>query len=424
MRQRSFHLGLGIMFLVGVFDMTRSISGPLLQQSFGLSYSQLGYLFASVSIGYLLGSLSCGWLVDHVGIKPSVLTGGIITVIGFAIPATAHGFGLAMVGFCLSGLGSGWMEVGVNTLVPVIANGLQGSANTERQAGMFNVLHGFYGAGAFIFPVAGTWLIAVFSGWRPLYVVLSVVLALWLLAIAASRFPRPQRRSNPPTSIQLVDEALVADSLTATAAQAYEATSGEGQRPRERLPLTAPLVGLLLAISAYVMAESGIGAWLPVYLIHVRHLTLAASAVYLSGFYLTYTVGRLSGHLWVHRVGHYRAIVVSAIVAIALVILGELSGQWSSLFIFSGFGFAVIFPTITALASETFPAHSGKVLGLLFTFTGVGFTVCNWLIGWLASQYNLQVGFAIIPVCLVVALAGLFITWFGARTQTQGQWSR
>lgn len=415
MRQRTFILGLGIMFLVGVFDMTRSISGPLLQQSFALSYSQLGYLFAAVSIGYLLGSLSCGWLVDHLGIKPSVLTGGVITVIGFSLPAVTHGFGVALLGFFCSGLGSGWMEVGVNTLVPILASGRTRAQDTGRQAGMFNILHGSYGAGAFIFPVAGTWLIGLFSGWRPLFVVLAGALTVLLVAIAVTQFPPPKNLRESKVTVALVDDGLVADSLTATAARAYEASALEVHTTNQRLPLSAPLIGLLIAISSYVMAESGIGAWLPTYLTHVRHMTLAVSAVYLSGFYLTFTIGRLSGHLWVHRVGHYRAIVVSATVAIVLVILSEWSGQWNMLFVVSGFGFAVIFPTITALASETFPAHSSKVLGLLFTFTGIGFAICNWLIGSLANRYNLEVGFAIIPVCLGLTLCGLFIAWYAGR---------
>ncbi|WP_157076295.1 hypothetical protein [Alicyclobacillus kakegawensis] len=43
------------------------------------------------------------------------------------------------------------------------------------------------------------------------------------------------------------------------------------------------------------------------------------------------------------------------------------------------------FPTITAVASHTFFAHAGRVLGLSFTAAGTGSLVTNGLIGGVAT---------------------------------------
>lgn len=399
MKQPPFLIGLCVMFLVGALDMTRSISGPLLQGTFNLTYAELGILFASVSIGYLLGSLICGWALDRIGIQKAVLAGLLVTAVGLCIATFGHWFGAALIGFALSGLGSGWMEVGVNAVIPAVAK-----ADTS-QAGMFNVLHGLYGVGAFVFPVAGSWLITILSGWKPLFILLSVCFTLVLLAALIVKFPKSQEHSGVETPAE-----VIAESLPGTHAIAASSNPTESAKPsREPLPWSWALIGLLMAITTYVMAEAGIGAWLPTYLVHARRFTLAQSSLYLSGFYLTFTIGRLTGHFWVNRFGHRRAVIWSSILAGVLILVGEWNTSLTYVFIAAGLGFAVIFPTITAIATETFPQHSSRVLGLLFTSGGLGSMVVNWLIGGLASWFGLSISFLLIPISLGLTIVGIYL---------------
>lgn len=68
----------------------------------------------------------------------------------------------------------------------------------------------------------------------------------------------------------------------------------------------------------YVMAEVGLATWLPTYLVQVRGIALTEGAFYLSGFYLVFTIGRLTAHRWI---GQEKAVLLcslSAIVALAL----------------------------------------------------------------------------------------------------------
>ena len=444
MKHRAFLWALLVMLLVGVFDMTRSISGPLMQKTFSLSYGELGILFAASSIGYLIGSSTVGWGLNHVEVKFGVLIGGLITMLGLVLAASASYFYIALAGFALSGVGSGWMEVSVNALIPVLsalkertnsgpnavdlANSEQPGEQPGEQAGMFNILHGFYGVGAFAFPVTATWLIARLGGWRPLFTILAVLLLVVLIGIFGTRFPKTRQRHVEETNV--ADTVLAAASFpensgivpikdTSSASERHtrpprsnrlKRTKQTGKSRQEGLQFSFALAGLLVAITAYVMAEVGVGAWLPTYLVHGRHLSLSHSSFYLSGFYATFTIGRLLGHLWVSRFGHHRAILWSTIFAFALVVVGELRTDWTFAFVLAGAGFAVIFPTITAIASETFPNHSGKVLGLLFTSAGIGSMVISWLIGGMASWFGLDVAFILIPVCLAASLIGLWMS--------------
>lgn len=408
MKHRAFLWTLLVMMLVGVFDMTRSISGPLMQKTFSLSYGELGILFAASSIGYLIGSSTVGFGLNHVKVKFAVLIGGLITMLGLVLTGSASDFYIGVAGFALSGVGSGWMEVSVNALIPVLAAlkvrsnsgpnavDLESSEQPGEQAGMFNILHGFYGVGAFAFPVTATWLIARLGGWRPLFTILAGLLLVVLIGIFGTGFPKTRQRH--------VEDTNVPDTVLAAASKQT------GKSRQEGLQFSFALTGLLIAITAYVMAEVGVGAWLPTYLVHGRHLSLSHSSFYLSGFYATFTIGRLVAHLWVSRFGHHRAILWSTVFAFALVVVGELRTDWTFAFVVAGAGFAVIFPTITAIASETFPNHSGNVLGLLFTSAGIGSMVISWLIGGIASWLGLDVAFILIPVCLAASLIGLWMS--------------
>jgi MFS transporter, OFA family, oxalate/formate antiporter len=464
MKHRAFLWALLVMLLVGVFDMTRSISGPLMQKTFSLSYGELGVLFAAVSIGYLIGSSSVGFRLNHVEVKFAVLIGGLITMLGLVLAGMAGHFYIAVAAFALSGVGSGWMEVSVNALIPVLAESKikasSGSSDAKefsddssqpgQQAGMFNILHGLYGVGAFAFPVVATWLIARLGGWRPLFVILAALLLVVLIGVVATRFPKTRQHQKPlrhslqqalkqelqpdleqPLEQELeqpLEQALkqeleqpLKQELTQQQQQPVLAgavkDSNETEWPHQTLQthekglhFSFTLAGLLVAITAYVMAEVGVGAWLPTYLVHGRQLSLSHSSMYLSGFYATFTIGRLLGHLWISRVGHHRAILWSTVIAFAFIVVGELRTDWTFAFVLAGVGFAVIFPTITAIASETFPNHSGRVLGLLFTSAGIGSMVVSWLIGGIASWFGLNMAFILIPICLAASLIGLWMS--------------
>lgn len=155
----------------------------------------------------------------------------------------------------------------------------------------------------------------------------------------------------------------------------------------------------------YVMAEVGLATWLPTYLVQVRGLALTEGAFYLSGFYLVFTIGRLTAHRWIGRIGQEKAVLLcslSAIVALGLAIAG--SSGTLGFFIASVISFAAIFPTIAAIACQLYPAHTGKVLGFLFTASGIGSLLANAAIGAAASQYGMGFGFSLILIFLALVV--------------------
>jgi fucose permease len=387
LRHIAFQLSMFTMLFFGMLDMSRGIAAPLMQHDWRLSYLQLGYAFAANSLGYLTGSFMSGFVADKRGMKPVLVIGCTLTSCGLALIVGLHAYFGLIVGFLCMGLGNGWLEIAVNSVVPAI------SKSSEDQAAYFNVLHGFYGVGAFGFPVAAVWLIRVGGAWRFLYdILLGISVLIFILGIVI-HFWRGGPAQAPLHKPQVVRSSL---------------------KPLLRNPV---LYLLLCGITAYVMAEGGIGSWLPTYLVQVRKLSVTQSSLYLSGFYFTFTLGRLSGKFWVSKLGDYRAVLICTTIAFCLTGISLWIPHTLFSLVIAGAGFSIVFPTIASIASHTFADHAGKVLGFLFTAGGTGSLLINGLIGFLATQYGLAVGFSTVLFFLLLVIVSIGAVRFVVRPQ-------
>jgi fucose permease len=61
----------------------------------------------------------------------------------------------------------------------------------------------------------------------------------------------------------------------------------------------------------------------------------------------------------------------------------------------AGFFLSIIFPTLTAAVSDLHTENMASILGLLFTFAGVGGMFGPWLIGLVGDVMGLNVGFGV-----------------------------
>jgi fucose permease len=74
----------------------------------------------------------------------------------------------------------------------------------------------------------------------------------------------------------------------------------------------------------------------------------------------------------------------------------------------TGLFFSIIFPTITAAVSELHKENIGTILGLLFTFAGVGGMLGPWTIGPFSDWLGIYPGFGMITV-FCMAMSGTLI---------------
>lgn len=78
--------------------------GPALRQSYGLSLSQVGLVFAAVSVGVMLTLVPWGVLTDRIGERPVMTAGLVGTSLALLGTAFAHGFVALLAGLLAAGM--------------------------------------------------------------------------------------------------------------------------------------------------------------------------------------------------------------------------------------------------------------------------------------------------------------------------------
>jgi fucose permease len=165
-----------------------------------------------------------------------------------------------------------------------------------------------------------------------------------------------------------------------------------------------------IAIASYVAVEIGLASWLVTFLQEIRNVSVTASNQSLSIFFGMLMMGRLFGGFFVQRIGYIRSILYMAIGAILCIIAG-LFGPKEVFFLLpiTGFFLSIIFPTFTAAVSDTHTENANTVLGVLFTFAGLGGVIGPWLIGWTSDLLGLQIGLSVNILFLAILLISLMI---------------
>ncbi len=162
------------------------------------------------------------------------------------------------------------------------------------------------------------------------------------------------------------------------------------------------MILFFIGIIFYVAAEIGIGAWLVEFLQKVKLQSVTQSTLYLALFFGSMTAGRFIGSFFLSRVGYIKSMLYAGVAALIFVGIGVFSSaELAVLLPLSGFFFSIIFPTLTAAVSDMHQENQGTILGLLFTFAGLGGMVGPWLVGVVSDLAGLQLGFGIILVFLL-----------------------
>jgi fucose permease len=176
-------LALGNFVVLGLPDGMLGTAWPSMRVTFGVPVGDLGLILLLATTGSVLVTVFVGRLIQRLGVPALLAVAGSCAALGFAGFALAPGFGLVLGAAVLAGASAGMIDGGLNTAI----------AQSGRQR-LLNLLHGCYGIGTAIGPLAIT--AAILTGsWRPAYlalVVIDLVIAcLWL------RIRRRDTRDSP-----------------------------------------------------------------------------------------------------------------------------------------------------------------------------------------------------------------------------------
>lgn len=389
---------LAVAILINYVDRGNlAVAAPLLKDELHLSNTQVGVLVTAFFWTYTLVMALSGWLVDRVNVN-WVLAAGFVV---WSAATAATGFVYTVSFFILVRMALGAGEsVAFPSFTKIIA------ANVPQQhKGVANAV---ILTGMSLGPAIGTYacgLSMAHFGWRPVFIAIGFVSLLWVVPWLVY-MPR-----NMKTEARTPAAASMADMLRQR--NFWAASAGH-------FCSNYPLYFLIV--------------WLPLYLVHERHLSMQQMSIKATFYYLAFAaMAPLSG--WIAdrfiRAGYDVSTVRKTGMGVghALVAIGVLAASsadphvWLSGLIVMGVGSGCVGPNIFVFAQTLSGASvAGKWVGMQNALANLAGVVVGPLTGWIVDRTgHFAVGFS---VCAGVAVMGGVFWVLGVSRVEQIEWRK
>ena len=375
-----------------VFGMFNAAIGPVLSElaeRTGSTLAMVGSVLTFLFLGSLVIQLVAGPLNDRFGQHLLFLVSLVLLTIGLAAFTNSRSLPFMLAFVFITGLGQGGVDLGANLVVS--------SAYPKNNTSVLNLLHFFFGLGAFFGPaLAGIAISETGSGLFIHWIAAGVFL---VLAGIVFSLPDDKPGVTPP-----------ADETTATIQKGA------------KIYLSPVLWLVCFLILVYVGIEYGLGSWATTYMQTSANLSLQNGALVTSAYWGALTVGRLAGAAISRRLN--RAWLLGAALAGSLVgTLGLLFSRGDMVatilfIIVIGFSFGTVYPTTVAITVAAFPRDQGKAVGLLAAMGSIGGLILPWAAGILLEKIS-PLAYTLFLSVNALILVILFVIFFrSARKET------
>ena len=362
------------------------VAWPTMRAGFAQPLDALGVLLIASTAGYMLASFFIAGLINRFGI------GALLVFSSLAAAVAAAGFALApswsvIVGIgALAGFGSGVLDAGMNTYLAA-----------EYQESEMQWLHASFGVGATLSPIIMTISLSQWLSWRPGYLFVGLVMAVMTGAfwLTYSAWKVPQTTAGTATRSRPAEPGLM-DYQTSVWTSLLQPPTW---------------VGILLFL-LYTGAELTLGNWTYTLFTEGRGISPAIAGIWAGGFWATFTIGRVLGGLFAHRV-RLNTLMLGAM---ALALAGAILFWWNPLplvgvlgVFVAGFGMAPIFAgLVSSTTRRVGEQHAANTIGIQISAANLGGAMLPALAGFLAQRVSLET----IPVMLAVSLLGLLALYW------------
>lgn len=370
-----------------VFGIITAGLGPVLPElanQTNTNISSIGGIYTAIFLGALISQLISGPLIDHFGHKKVLFISMFILAagtIGFSISRSI--WWMLSITF-LAGLGHGSVDLTTNVMVS--------SAFPNKNASYMNLLHFFFGVGAFIGPA---FISLTLARWD------NGIMVLWFASAAI---------------VLLALLVLIIKPIQPVQHQGAEQSAGT----RVYRSLALWMFGGLLLL--YVGVENGIGGWATTYMNVTTGMQIESAALVSSGFWGALTIGRLVTVL-ISRKFTQRQVLFGTFLTSFLfgLVFAAFSGtQWPSILsiILIGFFSGAVYPTTMSLVTTTFKRDTGKAASVVAAMGSIGGMLIPLVQGFLLENVSpaASAWFAAFGLFLMLVLFGLIL-----QTEKQGQ---
>ena len=372
-----------IFIVIGIASGLLNISWTYMQDTFKVSHDSLAALAPAAMLGGLFAAFLSGSIIGRFSIGP-VLVGGMafagIGILGYALaPAWIVLLGVAFI----ASIGKGTMDAGLNNF-----------ASANYGASVMNWLHACWGIGLTIAPAVVThFVIYEGSGWQSSYVLVGIILLLIGLVILLSLPLWRIRSSN-------------------------DIAKHDRERPSASYTLRRPIVILgLVFFFLYGGVEIGTGQLANTLLIEARSLPQEIASSWVSAYWASFTVGRITMGLLAMRLGDRTLLNIcfGFTVIGALLLFLNVNDALSLLGLIGiGFGLAAVFPILILQTNDRVGRdHAVNAIGFQVGCAGLGGAALSGMGGVFAEYVGPESIslFIFVGALLMVALYEFMIRW-------------
>ncbi|WP_294391474.1 MFS transporter [uncultured Sphingomonas sp.] len=356
-----------------------SVTGPLIQQEYGISNRTWGWVLGVFQIGYALFQIPGGWLGDRFGPR-RVLTVVVVWWSGFTALTTATWSAGSLIA-CRFLFGCG--EAGA---FPNATRSLSRWMLPSERGFAQGVTHAGARLGAALTPVLVVWLMLHF-GWRAPFQIFAALGLVWAAIWYVYYRDSPQQHAGT--------NAAERDMIASALAPQATGRAGKAKVPWRAI-LSSPQLWLISAMYfCYAYSINIFLTWFPKYLSEVRDFDLARMGLFASLPLMAGVIGDVAGG-WIsdrllHRSGRVtfarRSVAVVgfllAAVAIPVAVLSGSSLASVGWFALAVFGLELTVGVSWALTLDVGGVFAGSVSAVMNTFGNIGGALAAVITGYI-----------------------------------------
>ncbi len=379
-----FILVTSLFFLWGFAHSLLDVLNKHFQEILHVSRAESGLVQFSVYGGYFLAALPAGYLINRFGYKKGIVTGLLLYALGAFLFYPAAMFQLFwpfLVALLIIAFGLAFLETAANPYISVLGP-------KESAGRRLNLSQSFNGLGWIFGPLVGGMIIFGMQSKGDnqfdtlTWPYLGVGMVVFFVALMFMKTPLPEIKPEETSALH------------------------PGTKPRKLWSIKHFRMAVV-AQFFYVAAQTGINSFFINYVTEsIPGVSNATAAIILSfGGMGLFWVGRLSGSMFMKSVAPQRLLSVYALLSILMMALVVAGFGWLSVVaLFSTYFFmSIMFPTIFVLGLKDM-GHLTQKASSYLVMAIVGGALCPMLMGYIADQSHIRLGYLIPLMCFAVVL--------------------
>lgn len=364
---------LSIMLGMSLLGGSRGVLVPVLKQDFAITDSSIGMMFLISTLGYMIATFISGKIIYRLGNKKTLQLGTIIIVLSMALMFWSPSFAIFSLGFFINGMGNAFIILGVNLTTTLFT--------VAFQAALLNIIHGSYGLGAAIIQRITGYLISNNISWRLMFGAFIIYHISILVYISLTSYP------------QLIEKIVdVAD-------------TDDRQPVKKTSVYSNKLLYLYMAALGFgLMGEHGINNWFVNYMKEGFGISENSGSLYLSLFFVIFTIGRFFGGFLLERIGYIRGVIYAQLITTGLYLGGIFLGERGLyLMVIAGIFQAIIYPTLMITIPKVFTTNPAQAMAAIAIGTSIINNLSTYLLGILNDNVGVLKTFYMLPTWVFIS---------------------